>query len=80
MDTGKMGIMIERLRSERSISWTELSERTGISRCYIHKLRKGIDERSGRPINPSIKTLQDIADALEVSRREFLQLCGYIEE
>ena len=76
----KVGIVLERLRKELNISWTELSEKTGVSRCYLFKLRKGIDGRSNKPLNPTIAVLVNISDALEISRKEFLQQCGYIEK
>jgi len=75
----KVGIVLERLREERNISWTELSKKMGISRCYLYKLRRGVDARSGKPISPTINILLDIADALGISRAEFLRQCGYIE-
>ena len=76
-----VGIVIENLRKEKNISWDELSKTAGISRNYIFRLRRGVNERrNNRPVNPSLKVMLDIADALEISRKEFLQQCGYIEE
>jgi len=75
----KVGIVLERLREERNISWTELSKKMGVRRCYLYKLRRGVDARSVKPISPTISILLDIADALEISRAEFLRQCGYIE-
>ena len=76
----RVGEVLECLRSERDISWTEFSKMTGISRCYMYRLRNGVDKRTNKPISPTIQTLVDIADALGVSRKDFLQQCGYIEE
>jgi len=76
----KLGYVLWKLKHERGFTWTELAQKAGISRAYLYKLLDGVDPRSGKPSYPTIKVLIDIADALEISRIEFLRQCGYIEK
>ena len=75
----KLGQTIEKLRRERNISWAALAKKSGVSRVYLHRLLAGLDPRSRKPVNPSILVLLSLADAFEVSRTEFLQQCGYLD-
>lgn len=59
-------------RLDKGWSKRKLSLEAGISHTEIHRIESG--ERK----NPSIPVLNSIADALEVSREEMLQIAGYI--
>ena len=53
----KAGEAVEAFRKKKKVSQDELSERTGIHQAEISKLERGI-------ANPSVKTLERIAQAL----------------
>lgn len=54
----KAGEAVEAARKKKKVSQFELSQRTGIHQAEISKLERGI-------ANPSVKTLERIAEALD---------------
>lgn len=54
----KAGEAVEAARKKKRVSQFELSQRTGIHQAEISKLERGIS-------NPSVKTLERIAEALD---------------
>ena len=54
----KAGEAVETARKKKKVSQFELSQRTGIHQAEISKLERGIS-------NPSVKTLERIAEALD---------------
>ena len=54
----KAGEAVEAARKKKKVSQFELSQRTGIHQAEISKLERGIS-------NPSVKTLERIAEALD---------------
>ena len=54
----KVGEAVEAARKKKKVSQFELSQRTGIHQAEISKLERGIS-------NPSVKTLERIAEALD---------------
>ena len=54
----KAGEAVEAARKKKKVSRFELSQRTGIHQAEISKLERGIS-------NPSVKTLERIAEALD---------------
>jgi len=76
----KLGNVLEKLQAQSNLSWTVFSEICGVSRTYMYRMRGGTDIRSSKPVQPTINVLIGIADALKVSRTEFLQQCGYLSK
>ena len=70
----KIGSTIEQARNDRGWAREDLSIRAGISPDTIKRLE------DGRMHNPSIKTLQKIADAFGVSAGYFMDFNGKKEE
>ncbi|MGG0667799.1 helix-turn-helix transcriptional regulator [Lederbergia citrisecunda] len=68
--------LIRELR--RSESLREASKRIGISHTYLDTIEKGIDKRSGSPVNPSPDTLKLISDAYNYPYEDLLLKAGYI--
>lgn len=62
----KFGKHLKKLRMERNVSSAELSRRTFIEKPHITRLEKGES-------NPTLFTLQKIADALEISIEELFK-------
>ena len=75
-----LSALLKRKRSESKMSLREFSEYLGISHAYLDKLEKGVDPRSGKAVTPTIDTLAKIADALHLSAKDFLALCGYADK
>ncbi len=56
------------------------AEMCDLSHAYIDKLEKGVDPRTGKPVIPTIDTLQKISQALNCPLEELLKQGGYIEK
>ena len=57
---------LRRIRDERDLSLGELSRRCGHHRTYLGKIERG--KRS-----PSLRTVDELAEALEIDRLELLK-------
>ncbi len=55
---------IKKLRSQRKLSQEELAKKAGVTYSTLIKLESGVNK------NPTIKTIQQIAAALEVTLDE----------
>lgn len=61
----KIGEKIKLSREKRKITQKELAKKAGISNTYLSDIER-------MRTNPSIKVLEQLADALEVEIRSFL--------
>lgn len=61
------------------MSLREASKKTGISHNYLSIIERGIDPRSGSPVNPTPESLRKLADAYDYSYEELMKIAGYIE-
>lgn len=59
-----LGDMIKTYRSEHHLSQDAIAQRTGLSKAYISILERNINPSTGRPPEPTIKTIGLIADAI----------------
>lgn len=74
-----LGEIIKEYRQENSLSLREFSKKCGLSHTYIDKLEKGVDPRSGKPVEPTIDVLEKVSSALSINLQELLILIGKIE-
>jgi transcriptional regulator with XRE-family HTH domain len=74
------GEIIKVKRKEKKLSLRDFASICGLSHTYIDCLEKGFDPRTGKPVSPTIDTLNKIANALDMSLVELLSLAGLIEE
>lgn len=58
---------IKKLRKQRKLSQEELAKKAGVTYSTLIKLESGVN------INPTIKTIQQIAAALEVTLDELMR-------
>lgn len=68
--------LLRELRGNESLR--EASKRIGISHTYLDTIEKGIDKRSGSPVNPSPDTLKLLSDAYNYPYEDLLLKAGYI--
>lgn len=62
-----IGKRIQRLRTEKSVSLSELADRAGVAKSYLSAIERGIQK------NPSIQFLEKIAGVLEIHVEDLLQ-------
>lgn len=65
MDEKRFGLILRELRQARRLSQEELASQAELHRTYVSQLERG--QKS-----PSLKTLQQIADALGVKPSDIL--------
>ncbi len=58
---------IKKFRKQRKLSQEDLAQKAGITYSTLIKLESGVNK------NPTVKTLQQIATALDVSLDELMQ-------
>lgn len=63
---------IQNIRAEKDLSLRELSTRTGISHSYLHILESGTDPRTGKPVSPTLPTLEKLASGLDLPLNELI--------
>jgi transcriptional regulator with XRE-family HTH domain len=66
MDAKELGRQVLAKRQEKSLSQTELAERTGISRNYVSLIERG------EATNISMKVINLLADTLETTSSELI--------
>lgn len=74
----KLGNIIKEFRESNSYSLREFSKICGISHTYIDKLEKGVDPRSGKPVEPTLDTLEKIAQSMNMTLETLLSKIGKI--
>lgn len=67
-----VGELIQAYRRETNLSMDEFARLTGLSKPYISMLEKNRNSRTGKPIVPSIATLQKVAQALHLSFEQLM--------
>lgn len=71
MDSVEFSELLKELRVQRGLTITELAEKSGVSRPYLSQLE------SGKKNVPSVKVINDIANALEINNIELARMAGY---
>lgn len=71
---------IKNKRNEKGLSLREFAKMCELSHSYIEKLENGFDKRTGKPVIPTIDTLQKISKALNLELSNLLSITGYIED
>ena len=73
----KLSQVLKKSRAKKDMSLREFSNYLGISHTYLDKLEKGIGNRDGNNIAPTVETLSKIADGLGIPLVDFMWQCGY---
>ena len=65
-----LGEIIYNYRKQQKLSMDAFAKRADLSKAYISVLEKNEDPRTGKPIIPSIPTIEKVANAINVSFNE----------
>lgn len=57
----RLGEWLKMYRAKYKITMKELADSCGFSKAYISMLEKGINPTTGKPVSPTIQTLEKIA-------------------
>ena len=73
-----LGSIIKNFRDTNNLSLREFSRKCNLSHTYIDKLEKGVDPRSGKPVEPTLDVLEKISSAINISLDDLLTKLGKI--
>lgn len=75
----QLGKFIKQKREELDLSLRGFADLCGISHSYLDSIEKGFDARSGKPVSPTIETLEKLAAGLNISLAGLLSFSGFID-
>ncbi|MGE5572679.1 MAG: helix-turn-helix domain-containing protein [Bacteroidota bacterium] len=70
------GDRLREIRVKKNLSLREAAEKVGISHTYLNALERGYEPRTGRPVNPSARTLVLIAKGYGIPLEELLRMAS----
>lgn len=68
----KLGEIIQQYRKDHGLSLRAFAEKCGVSNAYLSMLESGRHPTSGRPIVPTLRIINKIADAMGLTLDELL--------
>lgn len=72
----KLGEIIREYRLRNKMSMGDFAKASGISKPYVSMLEANKNSNGGKPIAPSVETLQKVAYSLGISLDELLRKLG----
>ncbi|MDZ4422090.1 transcriptional regulator [Bacillus cereus] len=73
-----LGEIIKNYRLTNKLSLRDFAQKCDVSHTYIDKLEKGVDSRTGKPVEPTLLVIEKIANAMNISTRSLLEEIGFI--
>lgn len=73
-----LGELLIKLRG--GLSLRAAAKKIGISHTYLDIIEKGVDARSGSPVNPTPDTLKAISNAYNYPYIDLMYMAGYVDE
>ncbi|PEC13563.1 helix-turn-helix domain-containing protein [Bacillus thuringiensis] len=73
-----LGEIIKNYRLTNKLSLREFAQKCDVSHTYIDKLEKGVDSRTGKPVEPTLLVIGKISNAMNISTKSLLEEIGFI--
>lgn len=73
-----LGEIIRNYRLTNKLSLREFAQKCDVSHTYIDKLEKGVDSRTGKPVEPTLLVIEKISNAMNISTKSLLEEIGFI--
>lgn len=74
-----LGETIKDYRLKNKLSLRDFAQKCDVSHTYIDKLEKGIDSRTGKPVEPTLLVIEKISKAMNRSTESLLEEIGFIK-
>lgn len=74
----KLGELLKELRGDESLR--DAAKRMNITHTYLAMLEKGIDRRTGKPIQPTPETLKTIAKGYKCDYLRLITVAGVVDD
>lgn len=71
-----LGQIIKDFRTKNKMNMADFAEKANISKAYVSVLERNKDPRNGKPIIPSLPTIQNVASAIGMSFEEVFNQLG----
>ncbi|WIL44901.1 helix-turn-helix transcriptional regulator (plasmid) [Bacillus bombysepticus] len=75
-----LGEIIKNYRLTNKLSLRDFAQKCDVSHTYIDKLEKGVDSRTGKPVEPTLLVIEKISKAMNISTKSLLEEIGFIEK
>ncbi|MBD3949544.1 helix-turn-helix domain-containing protein [Tuanshanicoccus lijuaniae] len=69
-----IGVLIKKYREDHKLSMADFAKKATISKAYVSVLEKNKDPRNGKPIVPSLVTIQNVANGMDMTFDELFNL------
>jgi transcriptional regulator with XRE-family HTH domain len=73
-----LGEIIKNYRLTNKLSLRDFAQKCDVSHTYIDKLEKGVDSRTGKPVEPTLLVIEKKANAMNISTKSLLEEIGFI--
>ena len=73
-----LGEIIKNYRLTNKLSLRDFAQKCDVSHTYIDKLEKGVDSRTGKPVEPTLLVIEKISNAMNISTKSLLEEIGFI--
>ena len=73
-----LGKIIKDYRLTNKLSLRDFAQKCDVSHTYIDKLEKGVDSRTGKPVEPTLLVIEKISKAMNISTKSLLEEIGFI--
>ncbi|MBX0352274.1 helix-turn-helix domain-containing protein [Bacillus toyonensis] len=74
-----LGEIIKDYRLKNKLSLRDFAQKCDVSHTYIDKLEKGIDSRTGKPVEPTLLVIEKISKAMNKRTETLLEEIGFIK-
>ncbi|MEC1628634.1 helix-turn-helix domain-containing protein [Bacillus paranthracis] len=74
-----LGEIIKEYRLKNKLSLRDFAQKCDVSHTYIDKLEKGIDSRTGKPVEPTLLVIEKISKAMNKRTETLLEEIGFIK-
>lgn len=75
-----LGELVYAYRKEHDLSMDEFAAKCGLSKGYISMLEKNKNPQTGKPIIPSLDTIRQISNAIDMDLNEIIQMLDAHQE
>ncbi|PGW38354.1 transcriptional regulator [Bacillus cereus] len=74
-----LGEIIKDYRFKNKLSLRDFAQKCDVSHTYIDKLEKGLDSRTGKPVEPTLLVIEKISKAMNKKTETLLEEIGFIK-
>lgn len=69
-----LGEFIKKYRDDNKLSMDQFAKMSGVSKAYISVLEKNKRPKTGKPVTPSISIIKNIAETMNISFNELINM------